>query len=536
MNRLTGLFICSAFVCLTSGAFSASAQMSPAKLPASLGCTLPASAATTITCLTFNSAYSTQVTVTTPPSSSTPYWTISSGFLPQGLFLDQTGTISGSPTSSGVFTFTVSAIYSDVGAIETSPTYTVAIQAKALSVLQLSLPPGYTGVPITPVQYTASGGFPFVDGFGNPYYQWSFAPGSVSDGLVIDPRLGTVSGTPGNPGTYTITIGAIDALGQGAVFRTQFAVSGSSVISITTSSALPAGSVGTQYNQTLTASGGVPPYTWMLVSGALPAGLTLTSGGVISGTPTSAGALSFAVNVTDTNGSGTSQSFSLTIGTSSNNFSGALRIGQVVDGGGWTTLFAIVNLDAVALNYTFNFWEDNGSAWPIPILNGSPGLVVGTLAPGSVAFAQTQGTAAATSQGWAEIASSGHVGVEAIFKYSPTSSLNSQGTFNAIASSSSIYMPYDNTAGYTTGVAIANTNATNTITVTMTIATDTGSATSQSVTLSPHAHTAFVMPTQYPGTAGTRGAIRFTASTPDITVSGFRYTPSLSFTSLIPLQ
>jgi hypothetical protein len=529
-RRLTGLF-----VCLTLGAVAASAQISPATLPASSGCTLPANAATTITCLTYNTSYSATVTVTTPPSNSTPFWSVSSGFLPQGLGLSQSGIISGAPTSSGVFTFTVSATYSDVGAIVTSPTYTVAIQAKTLSVLQLALPPGFTGVPITPVQYTASGGFPFVDAFGNPYYQWSL-PGSVTDGLVIDPKLGTVTGTPGNPGTFTITIGAIDALGQGAVFRTQFVVSGNSIISITTSSALPAGSVGTQYNQTLTASGGLPPYTWTLVSGALPAGVTLTSAGLISGTPTSAGSLSFAVSVTDSNGSSTSQSFGLTIGTSSNNFSGALRIGQVVDGGGWTTLFAIVNEDAVALNYTFNFWSDNGSAWPIPILNGSPGLVVGTLAPGSVAFTQTQGAAAVASQGWAEIASSGHIGVEAIFIYSPTSSLNSQGTFNAIASSSSIFMPYDNTAGYTTGVAIANTNATNTITVTMTIATDTGTATSQAVTLSPHAHTAFVMPTQYPGTAGTRGSIRFTASTPDITVSGFRYTPSLSFTSLTPLQ
>jgi hypothetical protein len=169
-------------------------------------------------------------------------------------------------------------------------------------------------------------------------------------------------------------------------------------------------------------------------------------------------------------------------------------------------------------------------------LNGSPGLVVGTLAPGSVAFAQTQGAAAAATQGWAEIASSGHLGVEAIFKYSPTASLNSQGTFNAILSSSSIYMPFDNTAGYTTGVAVANTNATTTLTVTMTIVTDTGSATSAGLTLPPHGHTAFVMPTQYPATNGTRGSIRFTASTPDITVSGFRYTPSLSFTSLTPLQ
>lgn len=518
------------------GALSAYGQMSPAKLPASPSCTLPPAATANMTCLAFGASYSATLTVTSPPSLSTPTWSISSGILPQGMTINQSGMLTGAPSSVGVYTFTVSATYSDVNLIVTSPSYTVAIQSRALSVLQLTLQPSYTGVPITPVAYTASGGYPYIDNYGNTYYQWSFGPGTFSDGLTINPLTGVLSGTPTNPGTYVITIGAIDALGQGAIFRTNLVVSGSSIVSITTNPTLNPGSVGAGYSQTLTASGGVAPYNWTLVSGALPAGLSLTSGGVISGTPTATGTFTFAVNVTDSNGSGLSQSFSLTIGASSNNFSGALRIGQVVDGGGWTTLFAIVNLDATSINYSFNFWGDGGGSWSVPILNGFPGTVVGTLAPGSVAFAQTQGAAAAATQGWAEIASSGHIGVEAIFKYSPTSSLNSQGTFNAIASSSSIYMPYDNTAGYTTGVAIANTNATNTITVTMTIETDTGSASSQSVTLSPHAHTAFVMPTQYPSTAGTRGAIRFTASTPDITVSGFRYTPSLSFTSLTPLQ
>ena len=54
------------------------------------------------------------------------------------------------------------------------------------------------------------------------------------------------------------------------------------------------------YNQTLAATGGKQPYSWTLVSGSsLPAGLTLSTGGVISGTPTSSGPTSFTVQVTD---------------------------------------------------------------------------------------------------------------------------------------------------------------------------------------------------------------------------------------------
>jgi large repetitive protein len=524
-----------AFIALSAGA-AYGQTITPAKLPSTVGCSLPPAASTTMTCLTFGSGFSQTLSVSPAPSVNAPTWIISSGFMPQGLILDQTGTISGAASSGGVFTFTISAVYPDVNIIVTSPTYTVAVQARPLTISQLQLQPGFTGVPITPVAYTASGGYPFIDNFGNSYYQWSFGPGTNSDGLTIDPRSGIVSGIPINPGTFAVTIGAIDALGQGAIFRTAITVTGNSVVSITTTSPLPAGSVGTLYSQTLTASGGVTPYTWTLVSGALPAGLSLTTTGVLSGTPTSTGTLLFSVNVSDANGSGRSQQFSLTINPSSNNFSSALRIAQIVDGGGWTTLFAIQNLDATSINYSFNFWADNGTAWPIPILNGQPGVVVGTLAPGSIAYVQTQGSAASATQGWAEIASSGHVGVEAIFKYSPSASLNSQGTFDALPSSSSVYLPFDNTAGYTTGIAVANANATQSLQVTLTITTDTGSASSQALNLAPHSHTAFVMSTQYPGTAGTRGSIRFTASTPDIAVSGFRYTPSLSFTSLDPLQ
>ncbi|MGB8197871.1 MAG: Ig domain-containing protein [Acidimicrobiales bacterium] len=70
-----------------------------------------------------------------------------------------------------------------------------------------------------------------------------------------------------------------------------------------TSSSLPAGTVGVAYpSQQLTATGGTDSYTWSLASGALPAGLTLSSAGAITGTPTASGAFSFVVAATDANG------------------------------------------------------------------------------------------------------------------------------------------------------------------------------------------------------------------------------------------
>jgi hypothetical protein len=66
-----------------------------------------------------------------------------------------------------------------------------------------------------------------------------------------------------------------------------------------TTTTLPAGSVGVAYSQQLAASGGTPPYTWSLASGALPNGLNLSASGLISGTPTIANTFAFKVKAVD---------------------------------------------------------------------------------------------------------------------------------------------------------------------------------------------------------------------------------------------
>jgi uncharacterized repeat protein (TIGR01451 family) len=87
-------------------------------------------------------------------------------------------------------------------------------------------------------------------------------------------------------------------------------------LAITTSSPLPTGMVGVAYSQTLTASGGIPPYSWSVVSDSLPAGLTLVaSSGSITGAPTVATTACFTVRVTDAWGEIADEEFSLPITT-----------------------------------------------------------------------------------------------------------------------------------------------------------------------------------------------------------------------------
>src|SRR6516165_2131989 len=71
---------------------------------------------------------------------------------------------------------------------------------------------------------------------------------------------------------------------------------------------LPGGSVGVAYRQAFTASGGPPPYTYSY-DGALPPGLSLSTDGVISGTPAVAGSSSFTVTVTDKKSNAGSQPY-----------------------------------------------------------------------------------------------------------------------------------------------------------------------------------------------------------------------------------
>jgi hypothetical protein len=70
---------------------------------------------------------------------------------------------------------------------------------------------------------------------------------------------------------------------------------------VTTITTLPPANVGVPYSQTLTATGGIAPLTWSMAPGSapLPTGLTLSSAGQISGTPTAAGTFTFAVHLSD---------------------------------------------------------------------------------------------------------------------------------------------------------------------------------------------------------------------------------------------
>ncbi len=84
------------------------------------------------------------------------------------------------------------------------------------------------------------------------------------------------------------------------------------LITISPASPLPNAHQGIPYSQALGASGGFVPYAFDVLSGALPAGLTLTSAGLLSGTPTTLGVSTFVVRLIDLYGCTAITSYTLT--------------------------------------------------------------------------------------------------------------------------------------------------------------------------------------------------------------------------------
>lgn len=135
---------------------------------------------------------------------------------------------------------------------------------------------------------------------GTTPFNFTVASGSLPPGLNIsigpDQRTLVIDGTPTAAGIYTFAIRATDA--NGLFMQKTYTITIGSAID---NCPLPDGNAESKYSQQLNAPGVGAGSTFTLVGGSLPAGLTLSSSGLVSGYPTVPGTSNFTVSVLDTN-------------------------------------------------------------------------------------------------------------------------------------------------------------------------------------------------------------------------------------------
>ncbi|MCA0455174.1 MAG: Ig domain-containing protein [Chloroflexi bacterium] len=237
----------------------------------------------------------------TATGSATITYSATPGSLPPGLTLTTGGLLSGTPTIPGTYTGTVTA--SNGINPDATQNFSITITAAGVAPTITSAPPpdGTEGAGYT-FTYTATGTVTIT---------YSATPGSLPPGLTLTTG-GLLSGTPTTPGTYTGTVTATNGFAPDATQNFSITITAASVVTVAPSS-LPDGVVGTAYAQTITASGGTAPYGFAVTVGTLPTGLTLSSAGALSGTPTAAGTFNFTVTATDTGSLSGSQAYTVVI-------------------------------------------------------------------------------------------------------------------------------------------------------------------------------------------------------------------------------
>lgn len=246
---------------------------------------------------TYATAYSQAITASGGNGSYS--FAVSSGGLPSGLSLAPGGTLSGTPTASGNYSFSVTA--TDGNGFSASRGYTLTIASPTLSLSPASIPGGSTGTPYSQTFSTSGGIAP---------YSYSMLTGALPTGITLSSG-GLLSGTPIASGTSNFTVRSTDAHGQ-LVDSAYSLVIGAPTINLAPTT-LGSMTQGVAYSQTLSASGGTAPYSYAVTSGTLPSGMTLSPGGLLSGVPTSAGASNFTITATDSLASTGSRAYGLTV-------------------------------------------------------------------------------------------------------------------------------------------------------------------------------------------------------------------------------
>lgn len=248
-----------------------------------------------------------------------PYrFSVIQGGLPTGLLLNaETGSISGSPTHQGSFSFTIQVTGASKGTNSSnnsappagstgSRAYTMTVDSCAKCIFLQILPVKASLAASGKLQFTAT-----LSNTSNTAVIWSASEGSISTtGLFT---------APPNSKDSSVTITARSVGNSGVVASTGVTILDASGNFEITTRSIPAAVKAKPYSATLATAGGEPPYSWSVIKGSLPAGLHLdASTGTLAGETTETGIFTFMVRGTDAASQQVHQSLTLDVSANAN--------------------------------------------------------------------------------------------------------------------------------------------------------------------------------------------------------------------------
>lgn len=260
-------------------------------------------------------AYSVQLLAVGGSGSYT--WSIVEGASASWLAISASGTLSGTPATSGTFTVTVQV--TDESGQDAQRELSITV-LEPLAVAAINLPSAVQG---------RAYAVPLVATGGSGSYTWSLDGGTLPTGVELASN-GALTGAPENAGSFTFTVRVTDSADRVATRSLSLTVERAPTIQ---TGSLPPADIGEAYSAQLEATGGTGAYSWSVADGALPQGLALAASGAISGTATTSGSATFTIQVTDEASSTHTRGFTIVVADISELASGVPVTGIAGDAG-----------------------------------------------------------------------------------------------------------------------------------------------------------------------------------------------------------
>lgn len=217
--------------------------------------------------------------------------------------------------------------------------------------------------------------------------------------------------------------------------------------------------------------------------------------------------------------------------------------GQIASGGGWKTSLTIVNLSSAPTTASLKFWGNDGQPLAVPLAfpNSDGQRSTATsfdcpLGPGATAAVETEAPdAAQILTGWVELQTSDDVIGFAVLRSQITKERTAEAMLSFdVGKAAAFIVPYDNTVGFETGLAIMNYSADSAAELVLRLCDEAGNTIStESLPLVPRGHISFAASERFPAASERRGTIEVRNSSGNpISVVGLRFSRSGSFTSI----